>query len=275
MFESVISCAELALRHGDADLVIIDCRFDLGAPAAGRAAWLEGHIPGAVYAHLEDCLSGPPITDQGRHPLPPASLIAERCGQLGIDNTSQVVAYDDSGGMVAARLWWMLRFLGHRAVAVLDGGWLHWVAAGLPVRAGAERRAPCDFVGTPELARLVRIDEIDADTVLLDAREPARYRGEVEPIDPVAGHIPGARNHFWRDNLAGDGRFLPAADLHARFSAALGEAPSDATTHYCGSGVSACHNSLAQFIAGAGAGRLYCGSWSEWCRDPMRRGMMA
>jgi thiosulfate/3-mercaptopyruvate sulfurtransferase len=274
MFESVISCAELAARHGEADLVIVDCRFDLGTPAAGRAAWLAAHIPGAVYADLEECLSGPPSTDHGRHPMPPAPLIAERCGQLGIGNTSQVVAYDDTGGMIAARLWWMLRFLGHRAVAVLDGGWSHWVAAGLPVRGGAERRVPGDFVGTPALARLVRIDDIDPGTVLLDAREPARYRGEVEPIDPVAGHIPGASNHFWRDNLTEDGRFLPPVDLHARLSAALGATPNDSTTHYCGSGVSACHNSLAQFIAGAGEGRLYCGSWSEWCRDPMRRGMM-
>ena len=223
-------------------------------------------MPGAVYAHLEHDLSGPATTDRGRHPLPPADVIAARCGALGIGDDLQVVVYDDAGGMVAARLWWMLRYIGHRAVAVLDGGWQRWVAAGLPVRAGDERvmARTCTVRLAP--TRLVVRDEVEPTSPLLDAREPARFRGEVEPLDPVAGHIPGARNHCWRDNLGADGCFLPPVDLARQLSAALGRTPDLATVHYCGSGVSACHNLLAQAHAGLGDGRLYAGSWSEWCR---------
>ncbi|MGE0483078.1 MAG: sulfurtransferase [Gammaproteobacteria bacterium] len=274
MFDTLIDTADLAAQLGAANLRIVDCRFDLAVPAVGRANWLEAHVPGARYADLDADLSGPPTTDHGRHPLPSPAWLRRLFGRLGIDATSQVVAYDDSHGMVAARLWWMLRYLGHRAAAVLDGGWPAWVAAGRPVEHGAMDVAWSRFAGEPRRDRLVTIDELAASATLLDAREAARFRGEHEPIDPVAGHIPGARNHCWRDNLGADGRFLPAATLRARLARALGRDPDAATVHYCGSGVSACHNVLAQVVAGWPEPRLYCGSWSEWCRDPTRQVMM-
>ncbi|MEQ9058481.1 MAG: sulfurtransferase [Gammaproteobacteria bacterium] len=266
--DTLIDVAALATLLGDARLVVVDCRFDLAAPAAGRERWLAAHVPGAVYAHLDDDLSGPPTTDQGRHPLPPPARLATVFGRLGIDAERQVVAYDDAGGMVAARLWWMLRYMGHRAVAVLDGGWAAWQAAGQPVVSGAEEALERHFTGSARRERLARREDIvPGHSALLDARERARFRGEVEPIDPVAGHIPGARNHCWRDNLDAAGRFLPPAELAARLTRALGAAPDGALTHYCGSGVSACHNVLAQVAAGLPEPRLYVGSWSEWCRD--------
>lgn len=274
MFDTLIDAQQLHCHLQAPELVVVDCRFDLGVPEAGRANWLEGHVPGARYADLEADLSGPPRTDRGRHPLPSAAELCRLFGRLGIDTTSQVVAYDDNHGMVAARLWWMLRYLGHRAVAVLDGGWPAWVAAGLPLERGAVPAGTAHFTGRARRKRLVTLDEVGAANALLDAREPARFRGEVEPIDPVAGHIPGARNHCWRDNLGADGRFLAPAELRARLAHALGRSADDTTVHYCGSGVSACHNVLAQVVAGWPEPRLYCGSWSEWCRDPSRQVMM-
>ncbi|MEQ8660343.1 MAG: sulfurtransferase [Gammaproteobacteria bacterium] len=268
VYDTLIDVATLAAQRGDARFVIVDCRFDLADPAAGRARWLAGHVPGAVYAHLDDDLSGPPTTDHGRHPLPPPARLADVFGALGIDATRQVVAYDDAGGMIAARLWWMLRYMGHAAAAVLDGGWAAWEAAGQPVARGAEQAVARRFTGRPRTDRLVRrADIVPQTTALLDAREGARYRGEVEPIDPRAGHIPGARNHCWRDNLDDAGHFLPPPLLAARLASALGASPDAALTHYCGSGVSACHNVLAQVVAGLPEPRLYVGSWSEWCRD--------
>lgn len=266
MYDTLIDASELRTELGAPDWVIVDCRFDLGAPESGRANWLEGHIPGAAYVHLDADLSGPPSTDRGRHPLPPPERLVALFSALGIGRGCQVVAYDDAGGPFAARLWWMLRYMGHREVAVLDGGWQAWVAIGGTVAAGEETPRRRAFEGAPRRDRLVLIDDITAGTTLLDARETARFNGDVEPIDPVAGHIPGAANHPWQANLDDNGRFHGAATLASRLSDALEHQADAETTHYCGSGVSACHNVLAQCAAGLPEPRLYVGSWSEWCR---------
>ncbi len=251
--------------------VIVDCRFSLGDPARGEADYATAHIPGAVYAHLDRDLSGPPTTDHGRHPLPPPARMCEVFGALGIAPGTQVVAYDDAHGMIAARLWWMLRYLGHDAAAVLDGGWQAWCRAGRPTEAGARVARKARFAGVPRRDRLLTLDELaPAQDGLVDARDAARFRGEVEPIDKRAGHIPGARNHAFPRNLDSDGRFLAPARLRDAFTDSLGTLPDGATVHYCGSGVSACHNVLAQVHAGLPEPRLYCGSWSEWSRDPQR-----
>jgi thiosulfate/3-mercaptopyruvate sulfurtransferase len=252
-------------------VAIVDCRFDLRDTGRGAADYAKAHIPGAVYAHLDRDLSGPPVTDNGRHPLPPPARLRALFGGLGIAAGTQVVVYDDAGGMIAARLWWMLRYMGHEAVAVLDGGWQAWVAAGLPVETGPGRAREARFDGEPRPARLLTLDALDpAREALVDARDPARYRGEVEPIDARAGHIPGARNHPFARNLGPDGRFLAPAALRDAFKGSLGTLPGNTTVHYCGSGVSACHNVLAQVHAGLPEPRLYVGSWSEWSRDPQR-----
>ncbi len=262
--------AELVAARGREDLVLVDCRFELAAPAAGRLAYLEAHIPGAVYAHLDHDLSGPPSTDHGRHPLPSPERLCALFGALGIDATQQVVAYDDAGGMFAARLWWMLRYMGHGAVTVLDGGWQAWVNAGGATDSGDERPPARHFRGAPRRDRLVTLDEVERVAQLVDARAAPRYRGEVEPLDKHPGHIPGAINHCWQSNLGVDGRLADADTLTQRWQASLGALPNAATVHYCGSGVSACHNVLAQVAAGLPEPRLYCGSWSEWCRDSGR-----
>ncbi len=262
--------AELVAARGREDLVLVDCRFELAAPAAGRLAYLEAHIPGAVYAHLDHDLSGPPSTDHGRHPLPSPERLCALFGALGIDATQQVVAYDDAGGMFAARLWWMLRYMGHGAVTVLDGGWQAWVNAGGATASGDERPPARHFRGAPRRDRLVTLDEVERVAQLVDARAAPRYRGEVEPLDKHPGHIPGAINHCWQSNLGVDGRLADADTLTQRWQASLGALPNAATVHYCGSGVSACHNVLAQVAAGLPEPRLYCGSWSEWCRDSGR-----
>ena len=263
----LVEVEDLKPLIGSDALAIVDCRFDLKDVDFGRAAYLAGHIPGAVHADLEHDMSGPPTTDRGRHPLPPVARMRAVFGALGIDHATKVVAYDDSFGMIAARLWWMLRYLGHADVAVLDGGWQVWLAAGGAIVSGPEAVAPRTFTATPRPDRLVTIDDIASARNLVDAREPARYRGEHEPIDSKAGHIPGAANHCWQLNIGADGRFLDNASLRRKLSASLGILPDAATVHYCGSGVSACHNILAQVLAGLPEPRLYCGSWSEWCRD--------
>lgn len=269
MAETLMSVAALAAAA--APLRVIDCRFDLADPTAGEAAWRAAHLPGAVYAHLDRDLSGPPDTDHGRHPLPSPARLAEAFGRLGIRRGEQVVAYDAAGGsLAAARLWWLLRYVGHREVAVLDGGWQAWCAAGGPVESGPVTVTPTVFECLPRRDRRIGLEELHPGLRLLDARDPARFRGEHEPIDPRAGHIPGARNHCWRDNLGPDGCFLAPRQLHAALQASLGTLPDGETVHYCGSGVSACHNVLAQVHAGLPEPRLYCGSWSEWCRDPAR-----
>lgn len=269
MFETLIDAATVAQHLDDPDWVIVDCRFDLSDTAAGRRSYEQSHIPGAVYAHLDDDLSGPPVTDHGRHPLPTPAALTALFGRLGIGATTQVVAYDNMNGGIAARLWWMLRYMGHGATAVLDGGWAAWEAADLPVRAGVEQNAAALFPGHPHHEWLVTEAEVATRPLLIDSRDPARYRGEIEPIDPQPGHIPGAVNYFFQQNWQ-DGRYLPAETIRAQMTAVLGDVAPEAATFYCGSGVTACANLLALAHAGLGNGRLYAGSWSEWSRDPSR-----
>ena len=265
--------SELAKLLDSDDTVILDCRFDLAAPARGESEYLEAHIPGAVYAHLERHLSAPKTGRNGRHPLPSVEAMSECFSSWGIDGGVGVVAYDAGPGQVAARLWWMLRYLGHERVQVLNGGFNSWKDASLPVRAGRERRARRRFDARPHAE--MRIDLTDllgarGEHLLIDARDPARYRGDDEPLDPVAGHIPGARNHFWQRNLDERGFFLPPERLRNQYGSLLADAPPEHTVVYCGSGVTACHNLIALELAGVHGAKLYPGSWSEWCADPER-----
>lgn len=252
---------------------IFDCRHDLSKPALGEAQYREAHIPGAGFAHLERDLSGPKTGQNGRHPLPRPEVFIDWLGKQGLEAGQQVVCYDTGNGAMAARLWWMLRWVGHEAVAVLEGGLAKWRAEGRPVDAELPRFQPTRYVGrirndyAIDASRLER----ERDTrLLLDARAPARFRGEQEPIDPVAGRIPGSVNRFCTENLTPEGRFKEAAQLRAEFLALLGARPSSEVVHYCGSGVAACHNLLAMEIAGLAGARLYPGSWSEWIADPHR-----
>lgn len=271
MWKTIVSVQELAPGLGERRIAVVDCRFDLGDPAAGRRQYDEGHLPGAHYAHLDEDLSSPITSQSGRHPLPKSELLAKKFGRWGIDSNTQVVAYDASGGGFAARLWWLARWLGHESVAVLDGGWQAWVAAGLPISTDVPVSEARGFTSRVDdskwltTAQLVwRVEEIE----LIDAREAERFRGEVEPIDPVAGHVPGAVNIPWKGNLASDGKFLSGGELKQRFTKVRDRDCSIACM--CGSGVTACHNLLAMEIAGIPDVKLYAGSWSEWIRDASR-----
>jgi thiosulfate/3-mercaptopyruvate sulfurtransferase len=274
-FSTLISASELTRHLGDPAWVVCDCRHDLADVEAGRRAYAESHIPGARFVHLDEDLSAPKTGRNGRHPLPDPDTFARRLGEMGIANQNQVVAYDASGGPYAARLWWMLRWLGHEAVAVLDGGWNAWVKAQHPVTNQIPGIAAARFVPRPRPeaaldARAVAARAGKPGPLLLDARIPSRYRGENETLDPVAGHIPGAVNRPWQLNLETEGRFKTAAELRKEFGGTLeGHAP-EQVTHYCGSGVTACHNLLAMEVAGLAGSRLYPGSWSEWCSDAAR-----
>ena len=267
---TLMQAPELRPLLEDSDVIAIDCRFDLADPEAGHRAYLEAHIKGAVYAHLDKDLSSPKHPGSGRHPLPPAAHLERVFGRFGIAAGRQVVAYDASGGMFAARLWWLLRYMGHDAVAVLDGGWPAWIAGGGPIASGEEDNAPAQFRGRPHPGRVVKAEQVLDQPRLVDSRDPGRYRGEVEPIDPVAGHIPGAVNYFFKRNLATDGRFLAPDALRLALTGVFGTTPAAEVTFYCGSGVTACHNILAAVHAGFPEPRLYAGSWSEWCADPAR-----
>jgi thiosulfate/3-mercaptopyruvate sulfurtransferase len=270
IYQTVIDVESLHARLRDPSLVIIDTRFNLFDVDEGHAAYFEAHIPGAVYADLDKDLSGPPLTDRGRHPLPSPQALETLFSRLGIGADSQVVAYDQRDAVTAARFWWMLRYMGHEAVAVLDGGWKAWTGAGYPSTGGEESRAPSTFHGAPRREWLITIDQIAAAKRLIDARDPRRYRGEQEPLDPVAGHIPGAVNRFHGENLDADGRFLAPQALARGFETVLGGIPMEQAVFYCGSGVTACHDLLAALHAGLGDGCLYVGSWSEWCSDSTR-----
>ncbi|HTT07706.1 MAG TPA: sulfurtransferase [Gammaproteobacteria bacterium] len=269
-YRTLIQTQELRPLLENDGVIVIDCRFDLADLEAGRRAYLEAHIKGAVYAHLDEDLSGPQYPGSGRHPLPSPKRLEKIFGKFGVTVGRQVVAYDASGGMVAARLWWQLRYMGHEAVAVLDGGWPAWIASGGDTASGEQRNPPTKFEGRPHFERVVETKQVLEQRRLVDSRDPARYRGESEPIDPVAGHIPGAVNYFCKRNLTADGRFLTPAALRPALSGVFGAVPAAEVTFYCGSGVTACHNILATVHAGFQEPRLYAGSWSEWCADPAR-----
>ena len=254
--------------------VILDASFDLGDPGAGERQFAAGHVPGSQHVHLDRDLAGAKTGRNGRHPLPDRSAFAQTAGRLGIRPETQVVALDAQGGVYAARLWWMLRWLGHEAVAVLDGGLQGWKQAGGPLSTEASRVA--EAPPYPDRAPLAPMAGIDAvaqrspGQALVDARAPERFRGETEPLDRVAGHMPGAFNRFYKANLGPGGRFKPAGELRDEFAALLGEREAADVIHSCGSGVTACHNLLAMEHAGLAGSVLYPGSWSEWSSDPAR-----
>ena len=275
MFRTLITTAELFSLIEDPELAVVDCRFKLDDPSWGEREYRAAHVPRAVYAHLDRDLSGTTSGTNGRHPLPDAGSLAGTFGRLGISDGVQVVAYDQNNGMFASRLWWLLRWLGHDAAAVLDGGFAQWTAEGRPTSCGPERRAARVFNGRPGRDMIVDADRVAAiasapDWRLVDARAPERYQGEVEPLDRVAGHIPGASNYFYGRNVDGRGRFLPPETLRAQLQEPFGGVSPDHIVCYCGSGVTACQNLLALEHAGIAGAKLYPGSWSEWCADPKR-----
>jgi thiosulfate/3-mercaptopyruvate sulfurtransferase len=276
-YTTLISAAELAPHVTDPNWVVIDCRHDLANPDAGHAAYAAAHIPRAEFAHLDADLSdkkpGPNGEFRGRHPLPEPDAFIATLRRWGVSDNSQVVAYDAQGGMFAARLWWMLRWVGHEAVAVLDGGLPAWQAQGGRMSTERATRSQGNITLHPSIVSSVSVDEVVANLAsrartVIDARAPDRFRGENETLDPVGGHIPGARNRFFKDNLQADGRFKPAQQLRAEFGALISSP--ETSIMQCGSGATACHNLLAMEVAGLSGAALYPGSWSEWCADPTR-----
>lgn len=275
-YETLVSTQTLAAHLGDAAWALFDCRFDLADPEAGERAYAAGHIPGAVYVNLERDLSGPTGPHTGRHPLPDPNLLAGKLAGWGVGADTQVVAYDDRGGMFAARLWWLARWLGLRYVAVLDGGLTRWRAEERPLDREVPHPAASSFKLEVNHDLWLHTADVEAlvhgkrEGCLIDARAPDRYTGRNEPIDPVAGHIPGAINLPFSENLDADMRFRPPAELASRFRAAIADVPAERVIHSCGSGVTACHNLLAMEIAGLRGSRLYAGSFSEWIREASR-----
>ncbi len=271
---TLISVADLADHVNDSGFVIFDCRHELTQPDFGAKAYAESHIPNARHAHLDRDLAAPNNGRSGRHPLPEPDTFASWLGRMGVSNDTQVVGYDQAGGVYASRLWWMLRWVGHRHVAVLDGGWQAWVAAGQRVTAQLPHPQPATFkpriAQFPVDANYVREHMQSPAMVLIDARANDRYHGQNETIDPVAGHIPGARNRFFKDNLTAQGFFKTPQQLRTEFGEFVGEGSADKIVSQCGSGVTACHNLLAMEVAGLRGGKLYPGSWSEWITDPSR-----
>lgn len=254
--------------------VLVDCRHDLFDPQAGRRAYEAGHIAGAHFMHQDQDLAGERDGRNGRHPLPDREAFAARLRAIGLNRDQQLVGYDDQGGMLASRLWWLARWLGHDRVAVLDGGIGAWKRAGFPLSHEAPQPQPGDFVALEPLERPVSTADVARDRgheramVLIDARAPERYAGEMEPLDPVAGRIPGALNRPFQRNLQPNGTFKPADALRAEYSRMVGEGDPRRVVHYCGSGITACHNMIAMEIAGMRGSSLYPGSWSAWCADP-------
>lgn len=270
MYETIITAENLHEHLYDDDWLIVDARYDLGDLSAGYYAYKKSHIPNAVYVNLDEDLSGLPLTDHGRHPLPAETELIGLFSRLGIHSEVQVVVYDASFGAIAGRLWWMLRYMGHRAVAVLDGGWQSWTSLDYETGSKENSRQPATFKGCAQKGWLVTLSGLSEVKRLLDSREPARYRGEIEPMDPVAGHIPGAVNHFWKNNLKEDGCFRSRDDLKQAFLRSYGHTKPEDVVFYCGSGVTACHNVLAATHADLPVPGLYLGSWSEWCADSSR-----
>jgi thiosulfate/3-mercaptopyruvate sulfurtransferase len=253
---------------------VLDCRYSLAEPESGRQRYNIGHIPGAVYAHLDEVLSGVGSGGSGRHPLPSVDVFAEWLGKCGLKPADTVVAYDDTDGIFAARAWWMLRWIGHRSAAILDGGMADWVSRGFVVDCDRPCFAPTIYAASPDSSLWVTVAEVEANLrnprfQLLDARPANRFAGRDETLDPVGGHIPDAINRPYASNLVA-GRFKSGAQLRQEFTELLGASLVGSVVHQCGSGVSACHNLLAMEVAGLRGSRLYPGSWSEWCSDPTR-----
>jgi thiosulfate/3-mercaptopyruvate sulfurtransferase len=274
-YTTLISTESLHQQLNNSHWVIVDCRFSLANTQVGAQTYRYGHIPNARYAHLDKDLSSN-ITDfTGRHPLPNFTLLAEKLGDWGISNNTQVVVYDDASGAFAGRLWWLLRCMGHDKVAVLDGGIKHWQKQGLPVTTTLPTIKPATFRSYLDDAAWLNALQIQNSLAqksicLIDARTPERYRGEQEPIDPVAGHIPYALNRAFQLNLGRNGLFLAAEKLRKQFGRLIGATTPEHVVHYCGSGVTACHNLLAMEYAGLHGSKLYAGSWSDWIRNKNR-----
>jgi thiosulfate/3-mercaptopyruvate sulfurtransferase len=275
-FTMLITVSELDAVLADANTRVLDCRFDIAAPASGRRAYLEGHIPGAVFADLDRDLAAPVRDHTGRHPLPTPAAFAAMLGRAGIGNDSQVVVYDAANGVLAARAWWMLRWIGHARTSLLDGGIAAWTAAGHGLEAGDVTATPATFVPRVREGRIVTTAELEAAVAagdpftLVDARDEARYAGVREPIDAVAGHIPGAVNFPLGRSLRPDGRWQSPDELAGAWRPVLGDAPGRPWMVMCGSGVTACHLALSGLLAGYREPRVYVGSWSEWIREPRR-----
>lgn len=273
MYKTLINTQSLVARLGQKDQIIFDCRFNLADPSAGECAYQASHIPGAFYLHLDHDLSSPMTATTGRHPLPDPQQLANKLAAYGLNENTQVFVYDDISGAFAARAWWLLRWLGHEAVAVLDGGWPAWVERGGSLEQSRPVFPPHsgNFKAQVQANYFLTTDALSQahPYQLIDARSSERFRGELEPIDPIAGHIPGAINRPLTDNLL-SGQFKPADQLKQEWEAKLANKQPEAIVHMCGSGVSACHNLLAMEVAGLSGSRLYVGSWSEWIRDPKR-----
>ncbi len=268
MYTTLISEDVLFEEYDNPDWIIFDARYDLMDKDAGKDAYLQGHLPGAIYVDLHDDLSKPPSTNGGRHPLPTVDTMNALFSELGICSNMQVVVYDNSAGSFAARLWWMLRYMQHNNVAVLDGGWQSWLTADRPINQDVVARVSSVFANSALDSRVIDIEELDKFERIIDSRDPARYRGETEPIDKAAGHIPGAINRFWKDNLSAEGTFKPKQILKQEFEQMLAHTNPEDAVFYCGSGVTACHNLLAATHAGLNLPKLYAGSWSEWSSTP-------
>jgi thiosulfate/3-mercaptopyruvate sulfurtransferase len=274
-YTTLISAENLYLNLDNSNWVIFDCRFSLADADTGAKAYRKGHIANARYAHLNNDLSSAATSQTGRHPLPDFSLLAKKLGLWGAGNPSQIVVYDDAGDAFAGRFWWLLRCLGHERVAVLDGGIKHWLRQGYPITTRLPTIKPASFrayLNTNQWLNAAQVrDSLAAKAIkLIDARTPERYRGEQEPIDPVAGHVPGALNRPFQLNLNGQGLFLSADELRRQFIQLLGDTPASKSVHMCGSGVTACHNLLAMEYAGLPGSKLYAGSWSDWISNKNR-----
>lgn len=273
-YTTLVDTDELAKHLGDPSWVVFDCRFTLTDPDAGLRAYNDGHIPGARYVHLDNDLSSPVTESTGRHPLPDPQQLAARLGAWGVDANKQVVVYDDTFGAMAVRMWWLLRWLGHDAVALLDGVFPKWLREKRPITKDLPIIRPTEFKADPNTDMWVPAEEVRALAqgagVVMDARAEERYSGEVEPLDKIAGHVPGAINLPWEDNLDLGGDFLPPEELRALYEPLIGGHPVAKVIQMCGSGVTACHNILAMEHAGLRGARLYAGSWSEWITNPAR-----
>ncbi len=268
MYTTLIDSASLLEKYENSDLLIFDTRYNLADKNAGKEAYLQGHIPGAVYIDLHDDLSRPPATNKGRHPLPTFEAMNTLFSEIGVQSGVQVIIYDDIFGAFAARLWWMLKHMQHEDVAVLNGGWQAWLDADGPVSSDNEIRTQSSFSQIPIAQDVIDIEHVEEASLLIDSREPARYSGETEPIDKAAGHIPNALNRFWKNNIVENGCFKEKSILRKEFEELLGNTPPEESVFYCGSGVTACHNLLAAVHAGLKLPKLYAGSWSEWSSSP-------